>query len=239
MADLLQVREKFLANPYTVKNIRRDFPEWRKGRLHYAFWALDVDVPAVRAQVLAAERHLEPFLHTGYCRQPHVTLGICGFLSDKTQHADDYDASSFQAHVAALRSLQLQPFSIEVGTLASFASAPFLHVKDRSNQLSQLHQCLHSLEVDPNYHYEPHVTVGLYAEAWPTASVSKVLDAFPQHHVTDHLVSRVSLMYYAADEIGGRLMKIADYDLARGRIELVAQAPPDFAYLSDFTYLRA
>ncbi len=239
MADQLQVREKFLANRYTVKNIRRDFPEWRKGRLHYAFWAIDVDVPAVRAQVLAAERHLEPFLLAGYCRQPHITLGICGFLSDKTQHADDYAASSFQAHVAALQSLQLQPFNIEVGTLASFGSAPFLYVKEQSNQLCQLHQCLHSLEVDPDFHYVPHVTVGLYAEAWPTASVSKVLDAFSLHHVTNHLVSQVSLMCYSADEIGGKLMKIADYDLMRREMQWVAHAPTDVAYLPDFSYLKA
>lgn len=239
MADLLQVREKFLANPNTVKNIRRDFPEWRKGRLHYAFWALDVDVPSVRAQVLAAERHLEPFLLAGYCRQPHITLGICGFLSDKTQHADDYAVSSFQSHVAALQSLQLQPFRIEVGTLASFGSAPFLYVKEQSNQLCQLHQSLHSLEADPDFRYVPHVTVGLYAEAWPIASVSKVLDAFSQHHVTDHLVSRVSLMCYAADEIGRRLMKSADYDLVLREMQWLAHAPTDVACLSDFSYLRA
>lgn len=227
MADLLCVREKFLAHPQTVKNIRQDFQAWRKGRLHYAFWAIDVDVPAVRAQISAANQHLAPFLLAAYQRQPHITLGICGFLSDQQQYVDDYAASSLQAHVAALKSLALQPFNIEVGRLASFASAPFLHVKDDGNQLYQLHQCLHALDTDLNFQYVPHVTVGLYADAWSTALVSDVIDAFPLHLVTHHQIRKISLMRYVAAEIGGALTKIADYDLARA--EMTWHEPPPFA----------
>jgi 2'-5' RNA ligase len=224
MTKLLEARQKFLENQYTIKNLRQDFQRWRQGRSRYALWAIDVDFPEVCQQVTNAGQHLEKFLLEGYCRQPHITLGISGFLSskplsDKPQHADDYVASSFEADVTALKNLQMQPFEIEVGTLASFSSAPFFHVNDPANNLHKLHACLHSVSSDANFQYVPHVTVGLYAEAWPTKAVSSHLDTFPQDFVTSHSISRISLMSYAAAEIGGKLVTIADYDLARAQIQ--------------------
>jgi 2'-5' RNA ligase len=224
MAKLLEARKKFLENHYTIKNVRQDFQQWRQGRSHYALWAIDVDFPEVRQQVSAAGQHLEKFLLAGYCRQPHITLGISGFLSskplsDKPQLADDYVASSFEADVAALKNLQMQPFEIEIGALASFSSAPFLYVNDPTNSLHKLHACLHSVSSDEDFQYVPHVTVGLYSDAWSTEMLSSHLDAFPQNFVTSHSISRISLMRYAAAEIGGKLVTIADYDLARAQIQ--------------------
>lgn len=230
MVDLLDVREKFLANPYTIKNVRQDFQQWHQGRLRYALWAVDVDFLAVRQQTSAAERHLERFLLHGYCRQPHITLGISGFLSskslsDKLQHADDYVFSSFEADLAALKNLNLQPFEIEIGALASFSSAPFLHVNDPTKSLHKLHACLHAVTSDANFQYVPHVTVGLYSDTWSTEMVSNHLDAFPQDFLINRLINRVSLMSYAAAEIGGKLMTIADYDLAREEIQWYEPLP--------------
>lgn len=219
MTDLFDIREKFLANPYTIRNVQQDFQAWRQGRRRYAFWAIDVDVPSVKAQVSIAKQDLEPFLLPEYSRQPHITLGISGFLSGRVHHADDYAADNFEADLTALKSLQLKPFMIEIGTLASFGSAPFLHVRDSGQQLGLLHRCLHRVAADADFQYVPHVTVGLYAQAWSTASVSKILDAYTQHAATQHFVTSVSLMSYMAAEIGGALIKVADYDLMRATVE--------------------
>ena len=230
MADLFDIRENFFANPYTVKNVQQDFKGWRQGRLRYAFWAIDVDVSSVRDQVFIANSHLEEFMLPQYRRQPHITLGISGFLSDTALYADDYAAESFEADLVALRSLQLKPFRVEIGNLASFGSAPFLCVRDDDNHLNRLHRCLHRIGNDAAFKYVPHVTVGLYAEAWSTALVGRFLDVFSQHHVTHHLVNRISLMSYMAAEIGGELTKIADYDLAHSAIEWYELPPFDPDY---------
>lgn len=224
MASLLALRNKFLENPYTIKNITQDFQAWRKGRSRYAFWAVDVDFTAVQQQLSFAQQYLEKFLIADYCRQPHITLGISGFLSDQSQghqasHADDYVASSFEADIAALKRLQIEPFKIEIGALASFSSAPFLHVNDPTNSLHQLHGCLHAVSSDVHFHYVPHVTIGLYSEAWSTCMVSNYLDAFSNNTTISLLVNKISLMSYAAAEIGGKLLKIADYDLAHAGIQ--------------------
>lgn len=225
MANLQELRNKFLENEYTIKSVRQDFKEWHQGRLRYALWAIDVDFPAVRRQVSDAEQHLEKFLLEGYCRQPHITVGVSGFLSAKPHNTDDYVRSNFEADVDALNNLQIQPFEIEIGTLASFSSAPFLHVNDPTNSLHKLHTCLHSVTGDASFHYVPHLTVGLYSEAWSTKAVSGYMDAFPQYFVTNHSISRISLMSYAAAEIGGKLVTIADYDLACSQIQWHEQRP--------------
>ena len=219
MVNQVELRQKFLANQCTIKNEKQDFHDWHQGRLRYVLWAVDVDFPAVRQQVASAGEHLGKFLLEGYCRQPHITLGISGFLNNQSQQADDYTASSFEADLAALKNAHLQPFELEIGPLASFSSAPFLYVSDPTNSLHKLHACLHSLTGDANFQYVPHVTVGLYSHAWPVQTVSNYLDNFQQKFVTSCLVGNISLMSYAASEIGGKLITIADYNLERAEIK--------------------
>jgi 2'-5' RNA ligase len=230
MANLQEVRNKFLENHCTIKNVRQDFQQWHLGRLRYALWAIDVDCQAIRQQVSAAEQHLEKFLLRGYSRQPHITLGISGFLSskplqDKLKCDDDYVLARFEADFAALKKLAMQPFEIAIGALASFSSAPFFHVNDPTSSLHQLHACLHAVASDAAFQYVPHVTVGLYSEAWPTQTVSHHLDTFSRDSVTSLLIKKISLMSYAAAEIGGKLVTIADYDLAHAEIQWY-ESPP-------------
>ena len=219
MANLFDVRKKFLENPHTIKNVRQDFSDWHQGRPHFALWAIDVDCQAVRQQVQAADQYLADLLLDGYCRQPHVTLGISGFLSDQLQCTDNYSASDFEADISALKSACIQPFEIEIGSLASFSSAPFFHVHDASNNLHALHKILHSIAYGGRDQYVPHVTVGLYSDIWKTEMVDHRLSAFPQDNVIRCLISRISLMRYNAAEIGGKLVTIADYDLRQEALQ--------------------
>ena len=78
---------------------------------------------------------------------------------------------------------------------------------------------MHSVTGDANFQYVPHVTVGLYSDAWPVQTVSNYLDNYQQKCAISCLVDKISLMSYAASEIGGKLTTIADYDLARAEIK--------------------
>lgn len=219
MVNQFELRQTFLANQYTIKNLPQDFYDWHQGRSRYVLWAVDVDFPAVQQQVAIAGQHLGKFLLKGYCRQPHVTLGISGFLNNKSPQVDDYTASRFEADLYALKNAHLQPFELEISALASFSSAPFLYVKQAANILHQLHTCLHSVTCDAGFQYVPHVTVGLYADAWPTQAVSNHLDNFKKNTVINCLVNKINLMSYAASEIGGKLTTIAHYDLEHAQIK--------------------
>ncbi len=226
MSDQTDALTHFLERPRTIQNIRRDFQEWHLGRTCYAVWAIDVDYPAVRQQVAAAKQHLAEFLHDEYFRKPHITLSICGFLSDKPKLIDDFGVSNFEAHLSALNQLKLKPFEIEIDLLASFASAPFFHVHDPSNSILKLRNCLALSTQDyQDENYIPHVTVGLYSGTWSTEAVKIRLDAFLKDNVTRCLINRISLMRYNASEIGGALTTIADYHFDQAEIEWHEKPP--------------
>ena len=217
----------FAAAGLTLANERRDFPEWHLGRPRYALWALDVDVAPVRQRVQAAQRHLAHWLLADYQRQPHITLSLCGFPSDTPRHADDFGLDALRAQLDALQQAQFEPFEIEIGALATFTSAPYLSVSDAGGHIAALRACLMGGEGgESGLTYTPHVTVGLYADAWPMPAVQARLASFAVDAPLRLRVVGVSLMAYAAAEIGGPLTQMADYDFGSGALRWNA---PEFA----------
>lgn len=216
----------FTAEKLTIRNVRRDFPEWHQGRPRFALWALDVDVPAVKQRVHAAQRHLCGRLLDCYCRQPHVTMSLCGFPSPSPRHADDFGAERLRAQLQALDQERMGPFELEIGGLASFSSAPYLTVSDVGGRIAGLRDCLAIGDPDRAMErHTAHVTVGLYADAWPTQAVQGQLDRFELREPLRVRISRIHLMSYAAAVIGGPLTRMADYDLAAGTLTLNASFP--------------
>lgn len=218
-------RTAFAAAGQTLQNVRRDFPEWHRGRPHYALWALDVDVTPVRKAVAGAARHLDGYLLDDYRRQPHITLALCGFPSNSPQHADDFGPAALDAQLAALVAAAPAPFTVEIGQLASFSSAPFLAARDVDGGISALRRALTGAPSDPGGPYTPHVTVGLYGGAWPTARVQAQLDGFDSHPAIHYRIERLSLMSYAAPEIGGPLTTLADFCLVTRQLVWAAGKP--------------
>ncbi|MDQ3060359.1 MAG: 2'-5' RNA ligase family protein [Pseudomonadota bacterium] len=207
------------AGGLTIRNVRRDFSEWHLGRPRYALWALDVDVAPVRQRVQAAQDHMADWLLDGYQRQPHITLTLCGFPSDAPRHADDFGAEALRAQLDALRQARPRSFEIDIGALASFTSAPYLSVHDEGGHIAALRGCLTGGEgQEPGFVYMPHVTVGLYADAWPLSAVQARLDSFACDGPLRLRVAGISLMAYATGEIGGPLTRMADYDFGRGTL---------------------
>ncbi len=201
----------FNAGDFTLPNVRRDFPEWHRGRPCYALWALEVDFPSVMQRVLAAQAHLAGLLLEGYCRQPHVTLRLCGFPTESPRYPDDFGAAGLERQLAALRRVRPSPFEIRIGGLESFTSAPYLSVSDPGENLAALHAAL-ALGGDEVHLYTPHVTVGLYADAWPIPEVHARLQRFAVIEPLRLNVTGISLLSYAAPDIGGALTVMARYD---------------------------
>ena len=221
-----ETERRFRSNGYTLENVRRDFPQWRKGRARYLLWAIDVDREAVRGKVASAGLHLLDLLLDDYRRQPHVTLALCGFSSGAPQLPDDVSLAQIEAQVAALRQTGLQPFSIDIGFLSSFSSAPFLHVLDADDGIAALRTCLAPANCgDWPVDYTAHVTVGLYNGAWPSAQVSRRLANFHCGPAVRHSVQRISLMSYAADDISGPLTTLAEVHLDGATIVWHEAAP--------------
>ena len=216
-ADVLtHARAAFAAAGHTIENVRRDFPEWHRGRPNYALWALDVNTAQIRDAMAAAGAHLDGLLLGGYRRQAHITLALCGFPTDTPQHPDDFGPEALARQVAALEAGGIEAFTLHVGRLASFTSAPFLAVHDAGGGIARLRRALTGDAPAAHGPYTPHVTVGLYAGAWPTAEVLPRLDAFDAGPPLSCTIDSVSLMRYAAPDIGGPLETIGRFRFGHG-----------------------
>ena len=205
------------APAFTLRNVRRDFPEWHLGRTEYALWALDFDTTLIAARMAAAQRHLAPWLLEGYTRQAHITLSLCGFPSALPCHADDFGAAQLAAQLAGLQRLRPLPFEIAIGGLATFSSVPYFTVQAADGPLQALRACLAAAPASGTPDdYVPHVTVGLYADAWPLALVQHRLDAFLMCEPVCAQVTGIRLLAYVAADIGGPLHCLAHYDFQSG-----------------------
>lgn len=204
-----------------IRNLQRDFVEWHLGRPHYVLWALDVDCAAVRERVAAAQRCLNGLLLADYCRQPHITLSLCGFPSLKPCRADEFGATALDAQFDALHRARPQPFELGIGRLSSFASAPFLSVHDDAGHIDALRACLAGKDLNqPDGSYLPHVTVGLYAEDWCAHEVRVRMATFTTGRALRVRIERVRLFSYASADIGGPLTCLADFDFGRNALRV-------------------
>lgn len=205
---------------HTQPSIRRDFVEWHRGRSPFVFWALDLDGPELRARVAGAAAHLAPWLLDAYCRQPHVTLDICGFPALLPAVEDEFDQAFCLAQVVRLKAAVIGPFRLRIGTLESFASAAYLAVADGQGALAAIRACLAGGQGNRLFgSYVPHVTVGLYGGAWPAGEVLGRIQGFPAAQPLEIAVDRVSLMAYCPSDIGGVLSCLGDYRLDVQRMD--------------------
>jgi len=203
------------SNDTTLRNERRDFVEWHRGRPAYALWALQFDAAAVLPRMQAAQTHLADLLLDGYVRQPHITLSLCGFPAKAPADSDEFGPGVIAAQVTALQQAKVTPFGITVGGLETFTSVPYCTVQAPQEPMAMLRNALKPPGAEvPLSDYTPHVTVGLYRDAFPLAQVRRRLQSFTGNAPLPVLVTGVDLLTYATAEIGGVLTCRARYDFA-------------------------
>jgi hypothetical protein len=89
---------------------------------------------------------------------------------------------------------------------------PYFTVHEASGQLAALHACLAAgCAQAVSVNYVPHMTVGLYADAWPLSAVQARLRNCVLPEPVRLLVHGVSLMSYQSADIGGVLTFQASY----------------------------
>lgn len=200
----------------TVPSRIQDHPEWRRGRKEYALWLIRIDKAEIAERLAGAKQHLDEFLFEPYLRQPHITVCVCGFPSTTMHHDDDYGRERFEQQVLAVQDAAVGSFSVEIGGLNSFASAPFLEVHDRYRGLERLRASLliGGGEIGRDT-FIPHITVGLYAGAYPADTVLQRLRTFPRNRAVLE-IDRITFAVYQAQETAGSLTFRQDILLGRG-----------------------
>jgi 2'-5' RNA ligase len=189
----------------TIPAIRRDYVEWHHGRTIYGLWLIELGAEELYLKVEAAREHLSDFLLKPYHRQPHISIFICGFLADTTSYEDDYSAKQLHIQAELLKNAHIKPFVIEVGGLNSFASAPFLEVQDLQDGIKRVRAILSMTAKEAGRSsFTPHVTIGLYSQAFPSRVVTEKISTF-QNKPIRLAIDRLTFATYDAREITGVL----------------------------------
>jgi len=193
-------------HPFTLPASIHDQPEWHRGRREYAVWLVQITSGQIMARVASAREHLTGLLLEPYLRQPHITVCVCGFLSADTKYVDDFSEETFRRQAQAVHDASIRPFPVEIGGLNSFASAPFLEVHDRHGQLELIREALlmDGWEIGRSV-FVPHVTIGLYADAFPSGMVRQRLAAFPDNRY-EFTIEHLTFAVYQAQEAAGPLI---------------------------------
>jgi 2'-5' RNA ligase len=184
----------------------RDYPEWHRGRDRYAVWLIDADLAPLCDRVARARAHLGGLLADAQ-RQPHVTVFVCGFLAEAATWNDDFTPAMLARQRRALEAAAVAPFELEIGGLASFDSAVFLEVRDPDHCLAPIRAALaHGQgEVCPHEVYTPHLTVGLYRDAFDKPAVTRRLAAFAEDPPRRLAVTGLHFAVYPAQHPCGLL----------------------------------
>lgn len=197
----------------TIPSCIQDHPEWHRGRTDYCLWLIGIENEELHHKVEAAREHLSEFLLKPYRRQPHITLFVCGFFVDTPQFDDDYSTQQLRIQERSLKEADMKPFSIEIGGLNSFSSAPFLEVDDRDGGIERVRAALSATgrEVGRSV-FTPHVTIGLYSGAYPSHIISSRIADFPKDPCM-LFVDRITFALYRAQDIAGALTYQQDVSL--------------------------
>jgi 2'-5' RNA ligase len=200
----------------TIPTRIQDHPEWHRGRTDYCLWLIGLENEELHRKVEAAREHLSEFLLKPYRRQPHITLFVCGFFVDTPQFDDDYSAQQLELQERSLKEAGIKPFSIEIGGLNSFTSAPFLEVHDRDGGIERVRAALSATgrEVGRSA-FTPHVTIGLYSGAYGSDSIAPRIADVPKDPCT-LFVDRITFALYQAQDIAGALTYQHDVSLRTG-----------------------
>ena len=193
-----------------VPTFIRDYPEWHLGRQNYALWYLEINDQKLvnyldRLRALFSDFLLEP-----HSRQYHVTLFICGFLTQESKvYKDDFSFSEFEQQREFLRKEDFAPFHLKIGAVDSFSSALFVEIQDADNILSLIRQKLGTVSNEiAALDYCPHITLGLYKKDYSSDLILQKISELPiqyKHAKFELKIEHLTFGYYQAQTLQGKL----------------------------------
>ncbi|MCI3878154.1 2'-5' RNA ligase family protein [Acinetobacter higginsii] len=192
----------------------RDYPEWHKGRSDYVLWYIEIDQPELIQYLDEIQAQFSDLLLPAQQRQYHITLFVCGFLQPTVkQYDDDFQIQQLQQQIKLIEALQLKPFELEITQIDSFCSALFLQIQDQQGVLAQIRQQFsHVSEEIAALEYCPHITLGLYGEAWPSDRVLQRIQQLSLKTMKIQ-VKKLTFGYYKAQILQGLLYPYQQIEL--------------------------
>ncbi|SIS66029.1 2'-5' RNA ligase family protein [Neptunomonas antarctica] len=189
---------EFLNLDTTYPAALHDFSEWHKGIKYFGFWAIEISTPDCQNKIRTHQEDLSDKLHAYYLRQPHITLVASGLLSDNYFHQD-----LITRQVEQIKKSNIKSFSLQLSGCNSFATCPYLSVRDPLGRLDSIRECLNNIsEENDSGKYTPHVTLGFYNKAYKTSDIVKDISELSSNDI-EFTVNEVVFAQYETRDVQG------------------------------------
>lgn len=189
-----------------VPTLSHDYAEWHQGRENYALWYIEITEPALLKYLNRLRAHFSAFLFQPNTRQFHITLFICGFLTHNNPILnDDFSTIQLEQQIQEILQQAFKSFKVSTGNIQSFESALFVEIVDLENSLSNIRNLLAKTHCEiAALPYLPHITLGLYNQAYSATQIFQTIENIPQQHFEIN-IQHLTLGYYKAKIIQGQL----------------------------------
>lgn len=202
------------ADTQLIATAIRDYPEWHKGRSDYGLWYIEIDQPELIQYLDEIQAQFSDLLLSAQQRQYHITLFVSGFLQPAVkQYDDDFQIQQLQQQIKLIEALQLKPFELEIIQIDSFSSALFLQIKDHQGVLELIRQQFAQVSGEiAALEYCPHITLGLYREAWLSDIILERMQQLSVKTINIE-VKKLTFGYYKAQILQGFLYSYRQIEL--------------------------
>lgn len=191
---------------HAVPTLSHDYAEWHQGRENYALWYIEITEPTLLKYLNKLREHFSAFLFQPNIRQFHITLFICGFLTQNNPVLnDDFPTLHLEQQIQEIIQQAFKSFKVSTGNIQSFDSALFVEVLDLENSLSNIRTLLAKNHSEiAALQYLPHITLGLYNQAYSATQIFQTIEKIPQKHFEIN-IEHLTFGYYKAKIIQGQL----------------------------------
>lgn len=191
---------------HVIPTLSHDYAEWHQGREDYALWYIEITEPKLLDYLQRLREYFSPFLFQPNIRQFHITLFICGFLTEQQAVLnDDFSQEQLNQQIKNILQQNICTFKIKTGKIQSFESALFVEILDQGNSLSIFRKIFAKNHCEiAALHYVPHITLGLYHSAFTAEQIFMHIETIEQQHF-ELDVTHLSFGYYKAKIIQGKL----------------------------------
>lgn len=205
------------ADQSVVPTLTHDYPEWHKGRDDFSLWYIEILDPELLDYLDQLRAHFSDLLYTPNQRQFHITLYICGFLTEsKAQFDDDFSIDLFKQQSQLLSHAFNRMFKLKTVRINSFESALFVEIENDAlfNPLQQIRQLLSQTSTEiAALDYCPHITLGLYKDSIKSDVIFERIQRFEQQQF-EFQVQQLTFGTYQAKVLQGQLTAHHQHRLA-------------------------
>ena len=179
--------------------------QWHQGRPRYAVWLCRLQSPALTDRIEAIAAQLGDAIHPIPPEDTHVTVFVSGFPAAHPAYNDDVSWEVLEQQRGLLQR-HFKPTTLHVGRSCSFSTAAFLEVTDPGGVLHSVRDALCTAASELRFApYQPHVTIGVYADTRPAPPIAQVLAQWRTQAPIPILVEAMELVTFDATRQGARL----------------------------------